>query len=140
MKAHVSLILLAFAACGEADSEAVAPPATPGWPEEGVAAAPLDPAEIYRMQVAGRWSEQVGCAGMTWNFQADSFTTPGEVHCAQVDVAEGPEGAVRVTGRQCTAEGAAQPDLPIDIVLGDNEISVTGVGNAILNQGWTRCE
>ncbi len=97
--------------------------------------------DTYREQITGRWSALPDCGGMMWNFQRDVFTTPGETHCARIAVAEAPGGAVRVHGSECAAEGAAQSDVVLDIVLTeDGRIDVTGFGNAISTLGWRRCE
>lgn len=134
--------LLLAAACGQPETETAQEPGADATPP------PLGPAEpvelstedTWRQRIAGRWSERPDCGGMTWNFQADSFTTPGETHCAEVRVEQGPGGAIRVTGESCRAEGSAQDDIVMDIMLRDGTIDVVGVDNPIATPGWMRCE
>lgn len=152
MKSLAPLAAILLAACGQPVSETAQRDPTPAQPPAPVldpdAPPPLGPAETvelsadetWRQRIAGRWSQNPGCGGMTWNFQADSFTTPGETHCPQVAVTDGPGGVVRVTGSECRAEGSAQDDIVMDVALGDGTIDVTGVDNPIATPGWLRCE
>mgnify|MGYP000580871960 CR=1 FL=1 len=146
MRMLIGIGLLALAACGAPETETAETPMpaesgepVPGWPDD--AGPPeRDPAETYRQRVTGRWSEAADCRGMSWNFQAESFTTPGEVHCARVDIPRGAGDAVRVSGSECTAEGEAQPDVVLDALVQGDRITVTGVGNPVDTPGWRRCQ
>lgn len=100
----------------------------------------LPPAEFYRQNVTGRWAERPNCGGMTWSFQAESFTTPGETHCAAIAVSAASADTVRVRGGECVAEGAPQSDMTLDVTVEDDRITVTGIGNPVSTPDWIRCQ
>lgn len=95
--------------------------------------------EHYQNALAGRWGETAACDGLTWKFNDDSFATPGEVSCTIASLSQSEDGVIRIGGRDCVGEGAAQPDVVIDAWVDGDTVSVVGVDSAIDTPGWARC-
>jgi hypothetical protein len=104
--AAVLPILLLAAACGRQASappsaQAPAPPgqAAPAPAASGTAPRPASARRFF----VGRWATRQALCKDPWVITADGLTTPGEVSCRFLSLADTPEGVQ--AGASCTAEG-----------------------------------